>query len=387
MISPLHYEDKFTFNINKETKRGIFTNCSIADIHFGVIEARTQYNILEEQFLNKIDQIKFDMISIPGDIFQKRTMGDTDANMYATKFISKLVIKCKRDNTTLVIIKGTRQHDADLLKLFYHYLSDPDIDIRIVENISFEYIKGVKILCIPELYGLDENIYRKFLFESGVYDMCLMHGTIETAVYGNNVGQGRLFTINDFSNCLGPIISGHIHTGGCFFSHFYYTGSPIRYSFGEEGEKGFLISLHDLDSRKYYIHLEPIKSFRYDTVNLDELISSDPKDIISYINELKDKENIDYLRIEFKKDIPTDNLEILKSYYKNNGTIKFKLNNTSSKVKKELLDSEDQELYEKFIYLFDTSMSEYDKLAKFINENEGYMYITGDQIKELVEEI
>lgn len=69
--------------------------------------------------------------------------------------------------------------------------------------------------------------------------MCFMHGTIEGAIYRDMVGQSRLFTIDDFINCRGPIISGHVHTGGCFNSYFYYTGSPLRWKYGEEETKGF----------------------------------------------------------------------------------------------------------------------------------------------------
>ena len=100
------------------------------------------------------------------------------------------------------------------------------------------------------------------MFNSGWYDMCFMHGTIEGAVYGNNTKEGRLFKINDFRYCLGPIISGHVHTGGCFNQCFYYTGSALRYRHGEENPKGFLLVLYNMDTRKYYVHLEEIVSFR-----------------------------------------------------------------------------------------------------------------------------
>ena len=45
----------------------------------------------------------------------------------------------------------------------YHYIDDSSIDIRIVEQPKFEYIKGAKILCIPENYNLDESIYSELL--------------------------------------------------------------------------------------------------------------------------------------------------------------------------------------------------------------------------------
>ena len=44
----------------------------IADIHFGSIDPGKQYNILNEQFLQRIAQIDFDILSIDGDIFDKK---------------------------------------------------------------------------------------------------------------------------------------------------------------------------------------------------------------------------------------------------------------------------------------------------------------------------
>lgn len=382
MINPLIYDEDYKFNIDRSTKRGVLSQVHIADLHFGVISPEVQYKIYKEQILDKISALPIDLISIDGDTFDRKFMSNTDAIRYANKFIFELVLICKAKGITLIIIDGTTEHDAGQLRLFYHYLQDPELDLRIVENIQFEYVKGAKILCIPEMYGLDESIYRNFLFESGPYDMCFMHGTIKGAVYKDNVGQGRLFTIEDFCNCMGPIISGHIHTGGCFYSYFYYTSSPIRWKFGEEGPKGFLIVLYDMDTRKHYVHMEEVTSFRYDTINLDELIASDPSDIINYINTLKEKEGIDYLRIEFTKDINSDNLDVLKQYYRNNGTISFKINPKSSK--QIALENGNKELYDEYSYLFDPNMSEYDKLAKYINTQMGYAYITGDTIKEIV---
>ena len=44
----------------------------IADIHFGSTDPAKQYTILNEQFLQKIAMIDFDILSIDGDIFDKK---------------------------------------------------------------------------------------------------------------------------------------------------------------------------------------------------------------------------------------------------------------------------------------------------------------------------
>ena len=375
------------YDITQIPKRGVSLQAHIADIHFGVMDPKTEYNILYEQFIQVIGPLPLEIIAIDGDVFYRLMTGNSDAILYANLLVQKLAEKCIHDGTTLFILAGTKQHDAGQLKIFYPYLNTPGLDIRIIEHICFEYTHGMKILCIPELYGIPEEQYQEVLFRSGFYDMCYMHGTIKGAIYGNNVGEGRLFTIDDFCNCLGPIISGHVHTGGCFDKYFYYTGSPVRWSFGEEGEKGFLIVLYDKDTHYHYVHLQPIYSFRYDTISVDHLVNGDPKEIVSYIDNLK-SQGIDHIRIQYTRldeaDIPS--MSVVKDYYKTDSTIKFKEDKIQTKTKPgSMARDADDDLAVKFSYLFSDSLSPYEKLARYITEQSGTI-VSADQIKELVEE-
>ncbi len=376
-------EQKEVFNI---PNRGILTVAHIADIHFGSMNPKTQYEILEEQFVNKIIDLPLDAVVIDGDLFDHKAMANSDLIMYAVKFIDLLVEKIIRPKQcTLLLLAGTYNHDCGQLKLFYHYMTDPTIDVRVVENIQFEYIKNARILCIPELYGIDESIYQDYLFNKGIYDEVFMHGTIKGAVVNNEVGNGRLFSIEDFLLCTGPIISGHIHNGGCFNKYFYYCGSPYSWRFDDDYRKGFLISLHNLDTTEHFVHKESIESFRYETINLDDMIDSDPKVIIDYIDKVKREKGIDYIRVEFCKELPEDTKFMMDSFYRNSNTIK--MNYKFTKEQKFINDrlKEMNEL-EKYSYINDSSLTEYDKLARYINDDMGYVYISADEIKKLVEE-
>ena len=366
--------------------RGNLITAHIADIHFGSMNPKIQYEILEEQFINKLINLPLDAVVIDGDLFDHKAMANSDLIMYAVKFIETLVQKVIRPKQcTLVILAGTYNHDCGQLKLFYHYMTDPTVDVRVVENIQFEYIKNARVLCIPELYGLDESIYRHYLFEQGVYDEVFMHGTIKGAVVNNEVGNGRLFTIQDFALCRGPIISGHIHNGGCFNKYFYYCGSPYSWRFDDDYRKGFLICLHNLDTGAHYIHKEEITSFRYETINLDDMISQDPKVIIDYIDKIKKEKGIDFIRVEFCNEIPEDTKYMIDSFFRNNNSVK--LNYKFTKEQKFIQNrlKEMNEL-EKYSYINDSSLSEYDKLSRYINDSMGYVYISADEIKKIVEE-
>ena len=98
-----------------------------------------------------------------------------------------------RSKATFIIIAGTKSHDDDQLKLFYHYLTDPTVDVRIVEDVKFEYVR-CKDTMYSELYGKDDEYYNKFLFKSGSYDMVFMHGEFKGSIYDrDNKGESHIF--------------------------------------------------------------------------------------------------------------------------------------------------------------------------------------------------
>lgn len=378
MIRPIQW------NNNVVIKEKVYVEAHIADIHFGAMDAKTQYEILEDQFISSLLKLEtLDIISINGDLFHHRYMANSDAVIYAIKFVNKLVeLFCKRLGTTLIIIDGTLDHDDGQNKMFYHLMEDKTIDVRIIQQVQMQYIKGKKVLCIPEIYGKGKDYYDVFL--NDFYDSVYMHGTLQGSIYGKieeNLDSDRepVFSLNNFKNCRGPIISGHNHVPGCYSGHFYYCGSPYRWRFGEEEEKGFVILLHDVMNRQYHVHYEWIKSFRYDTINLDHMLNQDPKNIIQYV-EQQQSNGIHNIRLEFNID-DKDTLDLLKDYYRNNRNVKL-LINSDKKIPKEVI--EQNERYKDYDFIFDKNLNEYDIVSKYINKNKGFVYITSEEVKNLV---
>lgn len=365
--------------------RGTLIQAHIADLHFGAFNPQLQFNILKEQVLSKLWLIsKLDVIVIDGDIFDHKVMSNSDTAMYACSFVDQLVNIARAKKSTLVILHGTYSHDYDQLKLFYHYMEDKTVDVRIITNIQFEYIKGARVLCIPELYGLDESIYRKMFFESGWYDEAFVHGTFKGSVYGDNVGNGRLLTPEDFIYCKGVAIAGHVHKSGCFNGFFYYCGCPYRWKFGEEEEKGFLLLAHDLDTHVHHVQFEPITSFRYDTIYLDTLVSEDPKKIIDYINRLKNEQNIDFIKVRFRVPVPGYNKTIINNYYRNNKNTFVEFLDVKEVEEQKKIEQIKQN--SQYNYLMDNSISDFERFVRYVNESEGYEFITVQKLTELLSE-
>lgn len=392
-MRPFHYTTSLS-NINLEytTKRGISMQAHISDLHFGKIDPKVEFNILKEQFIDRIKDLPLDCISIDGDFFDRLFMSNTDTTLYANLFFKELYNVCKNNakrgiHTVLILILGTKNHDADQLRLFYPYLEDKEVDLRIVETIQFQYINGCRVLCIPELYNVTDDEYSKVLYESGAYDMVFMHGSIEGAIYDNKMGESKIFSPSDFSCCMGPVVAGHVHTGPAVHGFCYYNGSPIRWNFGEEETKGFQLVLYDMDTRYYYIHKEPVHSFRYDTISIDDIIMTDPQKVISYINDLREKEGIDYIRLKCVSNYDTqDALNIIKEYYRTDKTVKFKFDKEMSPDEKSF-DQQTTAMYDKYSYLFDKSMSTYEIFARFINDNQSDIIVTAGDIIDALKEV
>ena len=373
------YENDIRFN----RSRGALVIASIADIHMGRINPKTQYEILKEQFLNRIIELpKLDIIAIPGDFYDHKVMANSTTAMYGSLLMSDIVNIARAKNATVLYVVGTKSHDDDTYRLWYSYVQDPTVDFRLVDTIRYEYIKGSKILCIPELYGVNEEIYQYYLHGSW-YDMCFMHGTFKGAVYGDNVGQGRLFTMDDFSHCTGMIISGHVHVPGCYNKYFYYCGSPIRWNHGEEQDKGFILACINLDTMAHYIDFEKIESFKYKTIDIDDIIDEDPQVVIKYIDDIKARDGIDYIKVRFSCPISQANKVIISNVYKqkNDTTIEF-LSTQEENLKKIELEQET----EKYNFILDPLLSDEQKFCMYVNENMGYEFITVDKLKEILSE-
>lgn len=366
----------------------IYKIISIADIHFGSLDPKYTYEQLKKQFIESIRKIDFDVLFICGDYFDAKFMSNNPIISYSLLFMDELVGLCIDKDATILIIEGTKSHDNGQLSLFYHYLQDDRIDIRIVEKIQFEIVKGLRVLCIPEKYGIEESIYEEVLYNSGLYDLCVLHGTIKGSVYGAELATLKsthtpVFTLSHFKNCLGPILCGHVHKSGCFEQYIYYNGCPLRYKFGEEEPKGFLVTLYNSETRMHYTELIPIDSYTYNTINISDLIDKDPKEIIEYIKTVKEKNGIDFIRIQFSG--TNDNMNIVKAYFRNSNSVRLQELDKKTK-QKNIIDEKIVEQNNKYPFIFNDSLSDYDKFVEYINKNEGYEFISTEDLITLLEE-
>ena len=358
--------------------RNTLIEAHIADIHFGVIDPYTQLNILREQFLNKLYYMKqLDIVSINGDLFDRKFLANSDAVRCCNMFIIDLMNICRMHNATIILIHGTESHDAHQLNMYDCYRSET---FRIIDHIQFIIVKGKTILCIPEENNKNSEYYMS-QFRSMEYDACYLHGTYVGSIYGFNnptlEGKKAVFELKHFWRCNGPIICGHVHVPQCLHKHVYYCGSPIRWMFGEEQPKGFLILCHNLETQEYYVGFEEIVSFRYDTLDLDNILMSDPREIINYLERLKSN-GIDYIKLKIRK--RPEIVPILRDHFRNSNWMTIE--DIKPKQESETVENK----YNGLDFLMDNSLDEYTKFVMYVNSQEGEGFITVDKLKEVLKE-
>ena len=162
----------------------------------------------------------------------------------------------------------------------------------------------------------------------------------------------------------------------------YYNGSPLRFRFGEEQPKGFMITLYDAVSRRHYTQLIQIDSYIYNTINIDHLMNEDPKKIIEYIKHEKEVNHIDFIRVQFNN--PGENMNVVRSYFRNSATVKLQELNKKEKQAQQI-DSAVLEKFSQYDYMLDPEVSDYSKFCMYVNQSEGYDYITADELINLLE--
>ena len=139
-----------------------------------------------------------------------------------------------------------------------------------------------------------------------------------------------------------------------------------------------------MDTAQYYIHKEPITSYRYDTISIDDLMTNDPNTIIQYIDNLKQSQGIDFIRIKcISNGLIQDKINIIKSYYAQDKTVKFQTIKDSN-LDKTKLDQKEQDLYNQYSYFFNKSMSPYEIFVQYVNQSQSDIVITVDQLMTIL---
>ena len=95
-------------------------------------------------------------------------------------------------------------------------------------------------------------------------------------------------------------------------------------------------------------------------------------------------DGIDFIKVRFRVPIPGASRTIINNYYRNNPTtfVEFMSNEEIQKSEQENQISES----DKYGYLMDTSITDFERFVRYINDSEGCQFITVNELTRLLED-
>ena len=370
----------------------IVVSAHIADIHFNPNNYIQLSEELEECYLNRLRNMNvLNCIFLHGDLCDYILSFNSKASNTVIDFMEELVNIAIAKSAKIRIIRGTFFHDNNQLRNFLRYENRKDVDFKLIETVyEEELFPDFNVLYIPEEYVEDvQEYYGKYFNEEKTYNMVIGHGMFqevgfmghkqETAVTMKNSPIFNRFMFEKI--CIGPVLFGHVHSPMTIGGFIYYIRSFSRLGYGEEEDKGYIVSLYDTEEKSYYIKFEHnYLAKEYKTIEYDNIEKYDVKELIKEIeSQLKD-----YLRVKINNrfnEIELNNIEILRNYFSRNKNINILIKNIDKKGEKEM--EETIILKDKFSYLFDNGVPLPTKISKFIQMTRD-VYIPDENIEKIL---
>ena len=360
-----------------------------SDFHIGSRpDIKNYYDNELIKFVEKIYELKPDIVVLNGDLFDKRISTNSDFNTYANLFVNGIANYCVQFNACLYIVKGTMTHDLYQLDSFLYLTKDPSKNTFIFNTCQEIFYKNCNILIVPEEYeSSKEEYYKDTIFNpTKKYDFVFGHGMFTFAGgYATESGKNNhiVFDPKDFENNVsGLVVFGHIHVG-MRKGKCIYPGSFSRDSFGEEQDKGYLYIEYD-EKTHSLIKEEFIKNENapiYKTINARDIPDKDVGVFI--VEELK---TCTRLRIIIDSDITEEKYNDLKACsYDNNDLFLYKRMRGLSKKDEEEKDKALEEHRKERKALIDKySKLDFYEITKTFAKDKFGLDISSDEIKEAI---
>lgn len=221
-----------------------------SDIHFCHRKTPTQHiiNGLNRLIPFNASMQVYDMIFIPGDVWD-RLVTLPDENTFLVKvWIIRLLKLCKKYDISLLVVEGTPSHDWRQSKWFVELNTTHEIhaDLKYVDTLSIVYFdkQDVSVLCVPDEWNHEtDDTWREVVqllehHELDKVDFCAMHGAfsyqLPEHIPSPTHDMERYLSITRYL-----IFIGHVHKFSQY-QRIFSAGSPDRLAHGEEEPKGIL---------------------------------------------------------------------------------------------------------------------------------------------------
>jgi DNA repair exonuclease SbcCD nuclease subunit len=381
-----------------------YVGAVLSDIHSGAFEAKQWYMELEKGFVADIEKLAIlDFLVITGDFFDMKISANSEHAKYALKLLSKLLKICTEKNAKFRIIKGTESHDNKQLEMFEGLEVVTNCDFRVIHTVESEMLfDDMKVLYIPEEYMENKDEFYKPYFEDGPYDYIFGHGLVDKAVFiaatqESEVtrSQAPIFKTDDLhAICRGPIYFGHIHKP-MKIDRFRYIGSYSRWAFGEEEDKGYVMTYYTPETGDYTDEFIPNnRARRFDTVKIEytsTVFNKTEEEQIKHLLDLASSIIVDYLRLEINipEEYPNASLltNMIHEAFAKYSKVKLKINNNSKLRQKKEMEEKVNLLLDRYGFIFDKGLEPEEKISRYIKIKNGRNISVDRMRRYLYEEI
>jgi hypothetical protein len=359
----------------------------IADIHIGarLITAEEFKYQLYERFIKPISELAIlDVICIAGDLSDLPLSFNSKLSEVYLWFVDCVMKIAKDKNASVIIVEGTKSHDADQLNNIRFYEKDKDLELHICDKPTVIHTKGMRVYALPDIHVKDkkeeEELYN---YPDKHFDFIVGHGSITETQFmkqesEHSISKNIVYVSKELVRMSkSGVYFGHIHGPLQFRRHIYYINSFLRFIHGEEAPKGYLISLYVPETGQYKTErVINDLAFNFNTYSMkhQDFERFDIEDIIKKINKFIDDYKVDRLRLDIQY-LSTDpnvaKIHIIRNYYsKGKYAIivnKMKLRSLSHK-EAEMEQATSDKVVDEKKYLIDKSIKFEEKLQRFIKE-------------------
>lgn len=355
----------------------------IGDIHFGYYPAELLYKEFKLVINNITKDI--DVVFIAGDYFDTKLSLSSKHSIYAIKTFCDILDKCEQTNTKLRMIRGTASHDPEnQLVNLSSIAKSSKVDFKLYLTVGEEELfPDFNVLYVPEEYMENKDEYYKEFFNKK-YQCIIGHGMFEETNYVTNktLNMKKYPVFNSAfieKICDGPIIFGHIHKSQKIRNRIIYTGSFTRSRYGEEEDKGFIISTYETENNSTdFKFIVNDKATKFDTVSIldtSEIFSLLLNEQIQFIKEMISTYKKDKLRIKINIPKTYDNTKVfidsVTTVFGNMENVDIVImDNTKEETKQKTKEIVDK-LMLKYNFIFDKSISYEEKIQQFIYNKKG----------------
>lgn len=240
---------KKTLNMNLRTPKYPLSWLVLSDIHLGHRKTKTSdivnrlLNVLKTPIAQSVD-----IIAIPGDIFDRQLNLTFHQLTEIHLWIMQLLVHCRDNNITLLIVEGTPSHDWKQSNLFNIIIEQYgfSLDFHYIQTLDIVHIEkfNISVMFVPDKWSpTSDGTYNQainLMKERGLskVDYVLFHGAFDYQFPGvEDVPTHKADMWSDLVKHF--IFAGHIHTHSQY-KKILVPGSFDRLIHGEEGPKGYL---------------------------------------------------------------------------------------------------------------------------------------------------